>query len=532
MSEEREVKIHESDRFPVLAFVCLPTSRQITKMNVSQETIPKEVKEVTNTLQKAGFEAYLVGGCVRDLLRGVKPKDWDVATNANPEEIIKLFPKTFYENKFGTVTVVQEDVSSETAQNTEVTPYRLEAKYTDKRHPDKVSFTRNIEDDLKRRDFTINAIALGISKGSPWKEKGLPLEIIDLFHGKQDLENKVIRAVGDPEERFSEDALRIMRATRLATELEFTISDETVKAIKKSVNLLDKIAKERIREEFVKTIMSDNPDKGMEMMRELGVLKVIMPEIEEGVGVEQNKDHIYDVWLHSIKALKHSADKGFRINIRLAALFHDIAKPASRRWDKAKKDYTFYGHDVIGARMTAKVLAKLKFPKKDIDIITKLVRYHLFFSDVEQITLSAVRRIVRNVGKENVWDLMNVRFCDRIGMGRPKEVPYRLRKYESMVEEAMRAPVSVAMLKIDGEKIMEITKEKPSPKIGFILHALLEEVLDKPELNTAEYLEKRTKKLVKISAGKLEKLGKAGKNSLETEEQKEIEVIRKRWYVK
>jgi hypothetical protein len=182
--------------------------------------------------------------------------------------------------------------------------------------------------------------------------------------------------------------------------------------------------------------------------------------------------------------------------------------------------------------MAAKILARLKFSKKEIDVITKLVRYHLFFSDVEKITLSAVRRLVRNVGPENVWDLMKVRFCDRIGMGRPKETPYRLRKYESMIEEAMRAPISVKMLKIDGEKVMEITGEKPGPKIGFILHALLEEVLDNPKLNTAKYLEKRAKELSKLPESELEALGKAGKQTRESVEQKEIEEIRKRWYVK
>lgn len=491
--------------------------------------IPKEVSYVTETLQKAGFEAFLVGGCVRDLLRGEKPKDWDITTNASPEQIISLFPKTFYENKFGTVSVVNEFATvgeDETLRNIEITPYRMEAKYSDKRHPDSVSFTNNIENDLKRRDFTINAMALNT----------VSCEIIDLFGGQNDLKNKLVKAVGDPVDRFSEDALRMMRAVRFAIELGFNIEDNTLKAIKKlagsTPSVMDKIAKERIRDEFIKIIMSKNPDRGMEVLRETGLLRFIMLEIGEGFNIEQNKDHIYDVWTHSIKALKHSADKDFPLNIRLAALLHDVGKPKSRRWDENKKDFTFYGHDVIGEKMSVRILARLKFPIKDIDTISKLVRYHLFFSDVEQITLSAVRRIVRNVGPENVWDLMKVRFCDRIGMGRPKETPYRLRKYESMIEEAMRAPVTVGMLKIDGARIMEVTSEKPGPRIGFILHALLEEVLDNPTLNTSEYLEKRAIELSKLSNEELKKLGNKGKDTKEAKEKKEIEEIRKKWWVK
>ena len=337
--------------------------------------IPSDVSRITETLQKAGFEAFLVGGCVRDLLRGEKPKDWDVTTNANPEQIVSLFPKTFYENKFGTVSVVNESAvadEDETLKNIEITPYRMEAKYSDKRHPDSVSFTNNIENDLKRRDFTINAMALNVVSG----------EIIDLFDGQKDLKNKLIKAVGNPMDRFSEDALRMIRAVRFATELNFKIEKNTAEAIKNKAGLLDKIAKERIRDEFIKIIMSANPERGMEVLRETGLLKFIMPEIEEGFDIEQNKDHIYDVWTHSIKALKHSADKNFPLNIRLAALLHDIGKPKSRRWDENKKDYTFYGHDVIGQKMSVRILARLKFSIKDIDIISKLVRYHLFFSVV------------------------------------------------------------------------------------------------------------------------------------------------------
>lgn len=490
--------------------------------------IPPTILQAVKTLKKAGFEAYLVGGCVRDLLLHKKPRDWDITTNAKPEEIQNLFSKTVYENKFGTVAVIT-DVSDETLKIIEITPYRMESKYSDKRHPDTVRFTGNLEDDLKRRDFTVNAMAMLIANSqSPATRQ----EVIDLFNGKQDLKTKVIRAVGDPKERFQEDALRILRAIRLAVELGFTLNNETAQDIEKQAKLLELISKERIKDELTKILMSENAKTGIEMMRKFGVLKFVIPELEEGFGVEQNKAHKFTVWEHNLRSLDHSAKNNWPLEIRLSALLHDVGKPASRQWNKEKKDWTFYGHELIGAKMSVRILSRLKFSKKTIELVAKLVRYHLFFSDTEKITLSAVRRIVRNVGPENVWDLMKVRFSDRIGMGRPKETPYRLRKYESMIEEAMRAPLSVGMLKIDGNKVMEILKIKPGPKIGFILHILLEEVVDDPEKNTGECLEKRVKELGKLSEKELENIGKKAKETKEQIEKKEVEEIRKKWWVK
>ncbi len=488
----------------------------------SRFSIPSEVSRVTETLQNKGFQAYLVGGCVRDLIIGKKPKDWDVTTNAKPEEIQALFPKTFYENDYGTVGVVNEETADETLKVVEVTPFRIEGKYSDGRRPDTVHWSDKLEDDLKRRDFTINAVAYDPIKG----------QLIDPHKGQSDIRDKVIRTVGDPAERFSEDYLRILRGLRLATELGFTINPDTEKAIRGNAKNLNGVSRERIRDEFSKVIMSDRPMNGIILMEQLGVLEEVVPEISVGIGVEQNGDHIYDVWEHNLRALQHSADSGWPLHVRIAALLHDVSKPETRRWSKEKNDWTFYGHDVVGGRVAKKIMERLKFSRHETDVVSKLVRHHLFFSDIEKITLSAVRRIVRNVGPENVWDLMRVRACDRIGMGRPKEKPYRLRKYEAMIEEAMRAPVSVGMLKIDGGKIMEITGEKPGPRLGWMLHALLEEVLDNPELNTAECLEKKTKKLSALSDKDLQKLGEAGKEKKEEEEEKEITEIRKRHWVK
>ncbi len=490
-------------------------------------SIPDEISRVTETLESAGYEAYLVGGCVRDLYRAVMPKDWDITTNAKPDEIIALFPKTFYENEYGTVGVVNEEIPEgdgerETLRVVEVTPYRKETTYSNFRHPDEVTFSGKLEDDLLRRDFTMNAIAYNVSKK----------EIVDPYGGEEDIERHLIKTVGKPEDRFHEDALRVMRAVRFGAELGFAIEMETMNAVVKFADRLPKIAAERIRDEFVKIIMSERPMEGIILLQRTGVLKYIAPELEQGLGCEQNGDHIYDVWEHNLRALQHSSERIWPLHVRVAALLHDVGKPVTRKWSDEKRDWTFYGHDVVGGRMAQKILERLKFPKQFIHDVSTLVRYHLFFSDIEKITLSAVRRIVANVGPELVWDLMHVRACDRIGMGRPKETPYRLRKYHSMIEEAMRAPVSVGMLKIDGLRIMGVINEKPSPRVGWILHALFEEVLENPDLNTSKYLEKRTKELSQEDPLILKKLGEEGKEKKDEKEEGEVSAIRKKYGVK
>lgn len=502
------------------------------KRTAAEETfaIPKEIADADKTLKKAYFESYLVGGCVRDLLLGRRPKDWDITTNAKPEEIVRIFPKTFYENDYGTVGVLNEAATDETLKILEVTPYRLEGIYSDNRRPDKVVWSAKLEDDLKRRDFTINAIALNIGKEiSKGHYKG---QIVDLYKGQEDLKKKLIRAVGDPHERLSEDALRSLRAIRLASELGFTINAETGEAIHKHGSLLGKIAKERIRDEFIRIMMSERPMEGLFLANKLGLLKYVIPEIEAGIAVKQNKAHSYDVWEHSMRTLQHAADKGWPLEIRLAALLHDVGKPKTRRFDENKKEYTFYGHDVVGARISEKVLQNLRFSAKIIEKVVRLVRWHMFFSDTEQITLSAVRRLIGRVGKEQIWDLMNLRVCDRIGTGRPKESPYRLRKYQSMIEEVFHDPVSVGMLKINGTKVIEVAKTPPGPKIGHILHALLQEVLENPKLNDEKTLEKRALELAKLSEKELIQLGRAGKEKGEQEEEKNLEVIRKKYWVR
>ncbi len=485
------------------------------------KTIPKEILKVITTLHEASFEAYLVGGCVRDLLMERKPKDWDVTTNAKPEQIQALFEKTFYENSYGTVGVVNEEIADTTLEIVEVTPYRLESSYSDKRHPDEVTFTANLTDDLERRDFTINAIAYN----------PLTDELVDPHNGRNDIIQKCIRAVGNPLKRFDEDALRMMRAVRLSAELSFTIDPISQETITHNAHTITHIASERIRDELSRIILSDNPKQGIELLFRLGLLHYIIPELEAGIGIGQNQAHSYEVFEHVVRALQAAADKGFSLEVRLAALFHDIAKPHTKVFDNKKKDWSFHGHEVVGAKIAKKRLTELRFPSTVIEKVTKLVRWHMFFSDTEQITLSAVRRLIRNVGPENVQDLMNIRVCDRIGTGRPKEKPYRFRKYQSMIEEALRDPVSVGMLKIDGKRIMEITSEKPGPRIGWILHALLEDVLDDPARNTTEYLEKKARELSQLPNEPLQKMGEKGKEKKEEEEEKEVKEIRGKYWV-
>ncbi len=486
--------------------------------------IPEKIENILKELIDAGFEAYIVGGCVRDLvlseLEGLAktPKDWDITTNAKPEEIQRIFPDSFYENQFGTVGVkIKED--DKTSEVVEITTYRIESKYTDKRHPDEIRYADKLEDDLKRRDFTVNALAMD-TEG----------KIIDMFGGQEDLKNKIIRAVGDPSERFNEDALRMVRAVRFAATLNFEIEPVTFKAIEKHHNLLQVISKERIREEFVKIINSANGMKGIELLRETQLLKYIVPELLEGFGIGQNLHHIYTVWEHNLRALQYTCDQKYSFEIRLASLLHDVGKPKSKRGDGYSS--TFYGHEVIGARMTAMIMDRLKFSKDIGEKITKLVRYHLFYYNPGEVTESSVRRLVANIGEENVQDLLKVREADRIGSGTPKAIPYKLRHLKFMIDKVARDPISPKMLKINGNDLMSLLGVEPSPKIGMIIGALMNEVLDDPAKNIKEYLEKRANELNKIKENELSGLGREGKEKMAEEEKKEVGKIKEKHYVK
>jgi tRNA nucleotidyltransferase (CCA-adding enzyme) len=491
------------------------------------QNVPKNVRMVSAILQHAGFEAYLVGGCVRDHLMGNVPNDYDITTNATPEQIISLFPRTFYENTYGTVGVVtapESELDQEIIKKSiiEVTPYRLEAEYSDGRRPDSVKWSQNIHDDLSRRDFTCNALAYDITT----------LQMVDDFNGLKDIKDKVLRAVGGPEIRFNEDGLRLIRAVRFAGKLGFKIESVTCETLKKNANLLKNISHERIRDEFSKILMSKNPKETIELASQLGVLKYISHEIEAGIGVRQNQAHSFDVWEHNLRTCQHAADKNWPLELRLSALFHDVSKPETRRFSKDKKDYTFYGHDVVGGRVSREIMERLKFSKETTEYVSSMVRWHMFFSDTEQISLSAVRRLITNIGKDRIWDLVNLRICDRVGTGRPKEEPYRFRKYQSMIEQAMTDPVSLKQLKIDGAKIMSVTQETPGPRVGFILNALFAEVLDDPAKNTEEYLQDRALHMKSLDIKELKILAESGKEVIQEKNADQIVDIRAKFHVK
>jgi tRNA nucleotidyltransferase (CCA-adding enzyme) len=483
-------------------------------------TIPIEVQVVAETLERAGYDAFLVGGCVRDLLLGRTPKDWDITTNAIPSEIQSLFVETFYENEYGTVGVVTESEDPR-LKVIEVTPYRAEGEYTNARHPDEVTFGVTLQKDLTRRDFTVNAIAYRPKTG----------ELVDEHGGKSDLDKKLLRAVGDPTKRFAEDALRMMRGVRLSAELGFAIEQGTAEAIVAAAPKLKQISKERIRDELIKTLETREPMAAIATFQRLGLLAYIAPDLERGIGVSQNQAHSFDVYEHLLRAAQHAADKNWNTAVRIAALFHDISKPETRRWSDEKRDWTFHGHEVVGARLTRRILADLKFPKDISEKVVALVRWHMFFSDPDKVTMSAVRRIIVNVGRENIWDLLNLRVCDRIGTGRPKEQPFRLRKYMAMVDQALRDPVTVGMLKIDGRGLMDTLGEKPGPRIGHMLHALLEEVLEDPTKNELAWLQKRASELKGLTEQQLVQMGRSGRERQAEIEAEAVREIEEKWHV-
>jgi poly(A) polymerase/tRNA nucleotidyltransferase (CCA-adding enzyme) len=477
--------------------------------------IPSEVRAASEKLRQAGFEAYAVGGCVRDLLRGAKPKDWDITTSAKPEEILKIFPESFYENKFLTVTV-KTGSDDPTLQEIEITTFRAEGKYTDKRHPDEVRFAKTLKEDLGRRDFTINAMAL------PLGHSVSKQEIIDPFKGQTDLKTNLIRTVGEPEERFDEDALRMMRAARLASELDFLIEKKTAEAVRNRSGLLASIAKERIRDELVKIISSSRGREGIEMLHNLGLLERILPELEEGIGVE-NRPKIFTVWEHNLRAFDYGVKARYTPLVRLAALLHDVGKPRTKG-EMKKGEWTFYGHDVVGARLAARALGRLHFPRNEIEKIATLIRWHLFKYDPDEgITDSSLRRLIRHVGTENMEDLVRLRICDRMGMGVPKALPYRLRHFQFRVEKILREEETPTpkILKINGDDVMGILKIPPGPKIGHILEVLLQEVIDNPAKNEKETLTRRIEELGALSDEDLIRIAE--------EADSKIELVRDQW---
>lgn len=449
--------------------------------------LPAFVTSFMKVFRDSSYEIYAVGGCVRDLIRGTIVKDWDFATNALPEDIQKLFPDSFYNNAYGTVGVPVEFNSEQ--HIFEVTRYRKEGLYKNNRHPEKLEWTKSVEEDLARRDFTMNSIA---TNGT---------DLVDPYDGKTDILNKVIRCVGDPDKRFQEDALRLMRAIRFTAQLGFTIEPETESAISRNAARIKTISAERIRDEFLRLLSSDHASEGVLFLKKTGLLKEILPEVDEAFTIPQQspkRHHKYDVGTHLVQSLKHcpSSDP----ITRFATLIHDVGKVKTFHKDPKTSLITFYNHEVVGAKMAKKIATRFKLSKKHAEKLITLVSNHQFTVSELQ-TDKAIRRFIRNVGKENIQDMLDLRTGDRIGSGaRPSSWRYEL--FKKRLEEVQHEPFAIKDLKVTGHDVMEVFAIPPGKQIGEILQKVFDEVTEKGLPNERETLLEHLKKMKKEGSGK------------------------------
>ena len=465
------------------------------------------MQKVGRILVKEGYEAFLVGGAVRDIVLKKTPHDYDLATNALPDEMLNLFPKSVSTGaKFGTVIALMQDDYGETHE-VEVTTFRSEAEYIDGRWPSSVKFVDDIARDLGRRDFTFNAMAIDLSEldlSDGVEEK--VVDIYDPFGGVEDIRKKVVRAVGTPLERFKEDGLRSFKATRMASQLGFEIEPATLQGMKDSLSVAGVVSMERIRDEFMKLLLnSPKPSVGIEIMREVGLLQLFLPELLEGVGVEQKLYHVHDVYTHILKTVDIAHD-----SVKLAALFHDIAKP---RTDMGNGH--FYGHDKMSADMAEQIMKRMKFPKSEIMRTRKLVENHMFYYphitedmteeekkkiEMHEWSDSAVRRFIQRVGEENIDDLFRLRMADAQSnpstVFKPDEITLLQKRISHVREQDMALKISD--LKINGEDLEKLGIEK-GPKMGLILQELLDAVVEDPLMNEKEKLSELA---VKLNKGK------------------------------
>jgi putative nucleotidyltransferase with HDIG domain len=457
------------------------------------------------------------------------PENCDLTTNATPEQSLEVLKKydPFYNNDFGTVSYELEIDGHKELY--EITTYRSEKEYSDFRRPDNVSWGKTLEEDVTRRDFTVNAMVIGIknSKTQELKESRQNqelensrqrFELIDLVGGLADFEKGLIRAVGEPERRFGEDALRMMRAIRFAARLGFTIETETLKAISTKAPLLANISKERVRDELLKIIGSNYPSDGVSLLISTGLMEYIMPEVLEGRGVMQGGHHTLTVLDHMLDALRNSSSPD--PIVRFATFIHDIGKPKSQRYKCRKcgkmfRDLadefvtcancgfdqptrgmiTFYGHEVIGAKMAKEICERLRFTNKETEKIVTLVRMHMFAYQPE-MTDAAIRRIIRKVGKENIADMVLLRIADRKGSG-SKTTSWRFMELQKRIGEQLFEPMEINDMAVDGRDVMEVLGVSPGPIIGKVLKELFEEVLEDTSKNTKEYLLQRIKVIAK-----------------------------------
>ncbi len=458
--------------------------------------IPSYVLKIARILSKEGYDVYLVGGAIRDVAMSKQPHDYDLATNALPDEMLELFPKAISTGaKFGTVIALVPDVQKENME-VEVTTFRSEEEYIDGRWPSKVEFVNDVYKDLGRRDFTINAMAIDLSSeelGEDVEER--EWEIYDPFGGITDINMKLIKAVGTPLERFKEDGLRAFKACRLCSQLDFEIERDTFEAIKECIPVAKQVSMERIRDEFMKMLLnSSKPSKGIELMRETGLLNIFLPELLEGYGVEQKLFHAHDVYWHSLKTCDFAED-----SVKLAALLHDIAKP---RTDMGNGH--FYGHDVMGTEMVENILKRMKFPKQEIERVKILVKNHMFYyphaqqegnkDEMDNLMLSqwsdsAIRRFLNRVGEDNVEDLFKLRIADATSNPKSPFQPEEITQLQKHISEvrAKDMALKISDLDIKGEDLSSIGIQ-PGPQMGNILRKLLDIVIEDPLMNTKEKL--------------------------------------------
>jgi tRNA nucleotidyltransferase (CCA-adding enzyme) len=428
---------------------------------------PAAVHGIVARLRELGFRSWLVGGGVRDALRGVPPADWDVATDARPDDLLRAFPKAAPTGlQHGTVTVVDD------GKHYEVTTLRGESAYSDGRHPDAVRFVDDITADLARRDFTVNAIAVDPATGA----------VTDPFGGGRDLSARVLRAVGEPRERFAEDGLRVLRAARFVATLEFELDPATAAAIAPTLDTFRKVSPERVRDEWLKTMKARRPSRAFEVMRATGMLAITCPELLEGVGMAQNKWHAFDVWRHGMACMDHCVGDAV---LRVAALLHDVGKPRTRAFSDKTRDWTFYDHDRVGAVMAEPICERLRFSNDERRRVVDLVRHHLFHYD--DWTDAAVRRWIRRVGRERIADLWALNEADLRGKGDAIDAGdmtplLRMKEHVARVLAAGDA-LTVRDLAVDGADLMREIGLPPGKGIGILLGELLELVTEDPARN-------------------------------------------------
>lgn len=446
--------------------------------------VPPEVLELCRTLRAAGFRGWAVGGCVRDVLRAGPeslraPSDWDLATDARPDQVQRLFPRVVPTGlAHGTVTVLVGRGAYE------VTTLRGEGAYSDGRRPDRVEFISELRRDLERRDFTVNAMAYD------------PLEdrLEDPLGGLADLERGLLRAVGEPLERFREDGLRVLRAARFVATLELELEARTARAIEPCLDVFARVSLERVQQEWIKALGAARPSRAFEVMRLHGILGVTAPEMLPMVGCAQNAHHAYDVWEHTLRVLDAAE---LRTPVRLAALLHDIGKPSSRAWDEERGDYTFLGHELRGAELADALLERLRVSRALRERVTALVRHHLIAYDASW-TDAAVRRWLRRVGLELVDDLLALQRADTIGRG--TALADGLARGEALRARvgallSAQGALSTRDLALKADELMRELHLTPGPRVGRLLGALLEWVIDDPARNERELLLERARAL-------------------------------------